>query len=264
VKRSRPSGRTRAALSASVQRRVNTYALAAGAAGVSLLSLAQPSGAEVVYTPANETIGRGGSYKLDLNHDGLTDYIIAEHTEHYSPYESFQVLSLRAAAANQANCPSSFCISGNTYAAALHLGSRIGYTGRRGWLGRNVRMADGILFGNGSVYYSGGWVNVSDRYLGLRFQINGETHFGWARLSVRFHGGPPAERTWQAQLTGYAYETTSGKTIQAGQTKGNEEDDRQVSAAGVGGQLGALAFGSGGIALWRREDSEPAVRPQEN
>ncbi len=253
---SRPH-RKPSALSESLQKRLNIYGIAAGAAGVSLIALAQPSEAEIVYTPTEQTINRQGSYKLDLNHDGITDYIISEHALHVSPLESFQELSVRAAAGNQANCPSSFCISGNTYAAALSLGVPIGNSQRRGWLGRNVPMADEILNLNGSVFYSDGWVNVSDRYLGLRFLINGETHFGWARLSTRFQKGGPKDRTWVAQLTGYAYETIPGKAITAGQTEDGQRDDTEASfSPHTPRQLGALALGSNGIVLWRREGTE--------
>jgi len=253
MKPSRRSSRTPSTLSASLQRRLNTYAIVAGAAGVSLLAMAKSSQAEVVYTPANQTVGPHRSYKLDLNHDGITDYILGERAEHYSN-ESFQVLSVRNANGNQVNCPSSFCISGNSYAAALTLGTKIGATGHLGWLGRVAPMAVEILLDNGNVFYSDAWANVSDRYLGLRFQINGEIHFGWARLTVSFKGGPPAQRTWEAHLSGYAYETVAGKPIQAGQTQGAKEDDGQTSSRNIPLQLGALALGSNGIALWRRED----------
>ncbi len=254
MKPSLPSGRMPSALPASLQRRLNIYAIAASAAGVSLFGLAQPSEAEIVYTPANQTIGRHGSYKLDLNNDGIIDYILGEHAEHYTN-ESFQVLSVRPANGNQVNCPSSFCISGNTYAAALSLGVPVGNSQARGWLGRNVPMALEILHSNGSVYYADGWLDVSNRYLGFRFQINGETHFGWARLTVKFQGGPADQRTWIAHLTGYAYETIPGKPIQAGQTRGTKEDDGQTSSTNTPLQLGALALGASGIALWRWDDS---------
>jgi hypothetical protein len=38
--------------------------------------LAQPAQAEIVYTPANVTIGPNQSYALDLNHDGIIDFTI--------------------------------------------------------------------------------------------------------------------------------------------------------------------------------------------
>lgn len=55
-------------------------------------------------------------------------------------------------------------------------------------------------------------------YLGLMFQIDGETHYGWALLSV---GVVPNKAKPQVLVTpyGYAYETTPGVPINAGQTK---------------------------------------------
>jgi hypothetical protein len=61
----------------SIHQHLNMYALAAGAAGVGVLALAQPVEAKIVYTPAHRVIGPDSKYLLDLNHDGLTDFTIA-------------------------------------------------------------------------------------------------------------------------------------------------------------------------------------------
>jgi nicotinic acid phosphoribosyltransferase len=47
-----------------LQHRLNLYALAAGAAGVSMIALATPSEAEVIYTPAHATLGCKGTYGI--------------------------------------------------------------------------------------------------------------------------------------------------------------------------------------------------------
>jgi hypothetical protein len=141
-------------------------------------------------------------------------------------------------------------------------------------------MAFEALFKQGSVYYGEPWVNVSDRYLGLRFQINRETHYGWARLSVKFRGGSPMYRTWEAHLTGYAYETIAYKGIFAGQTIGQTGDATEsthpgpltpstfgrkpVSRPAQFAALGTLALGADGISLWRREDSESDGKSRDN
>lgn len=52
----------------------------------------------------------------------------------------------------------------------------------------------------------------SKRYLGLAFQINGETYYGWALLEIDISAGG-------AKLKGYAYETVAGMPIDAGQTE---------------------------------------------
>jgi len=168
--------------------------------------------------------------------------------------------------ANQVECSSTFCASSARYPVALSLGSQIGPRVRgRGWMGRSAGMAFEELNKHGTLLYGCPWANVSDRYLGLKLKINGEFHYGWARFTVKFHGGPPAERTWEAHLTGYAYETVADKSILAGQTKssdngsdnGSESDAslRRTPDAIQLAALGKLALGSDGIAFWRREPS---------
>lgn len=81
--------------------------------------------------------------------------------------------------------------------------------------------------------YSGPWENagkgVKSRYLGLKFQIKGKTHYGWARLNFPKPSG--------AIMTGYAYETIPNKAILTGKTKGpNAITVRSDS-------LGSLALG---------------------
>jgi hypothetical protein len=51
-----------------LHRRLDMYALAASAAGVGLVALAQPAEAKIVYTPSNIPINvNGGVVDLDLN-----------------------------------------------------------------------------------------------------------------------------------------------------------------------------------------------------
>lgn len=57
------------------------------------------------------------------------------------------------------------------------------------------------------------WCGVSDKYLGLRFQIAGQTHYGWARLSVRATGELPED--WI--LKDYAYNSVAEASIMAGE-----------------------------------------------
>jgi len=92
---------------------------------------------------------------------------------------------------------------------------------------------------DGSVFYSGSWINVNKRYLGLRFKIQGKYHFGWARLNVQV-----ANLSITATLTGYAYETVPNKPIIAGREHGADPEL---------GSLGRLARGSAGLAGLRQK-----------
>jgi hypothetical protein len=268
MKASLPRRRTPSALSGLLQKRLNTYALAAGAAGVSLLGLPLPSEAEIVYTPANVKIGRGGVLDLDLNHDGIVDFLVNERPGS-TGFRTSQYLSVIGKTGSRVNCQTSFCGS-YPGAAALNSGTQIGpIGGRHGWISA-AGMAFEEVTKRGSLYYGDAWANVTDAYLGLRFQLNGETHYGWARFTVTFHPGIPKNRTWIAQLTGFAYETVAGKPIIAGQTKGSDSDEDASSAffrlkpskIVQFASLGELALGADGLALWRREGFEVSGKAQ--
>lgn len=71
----RSSGpRKRADLCNSTQQYLNMYAIAASAAGVGMLALAQPGAAKIVNTPTHHIIDKNDIYHLDLNHDGIIDF----------------------------------------------------------------------------------------------------------------------------------------------------------------------------------------------
>jgi len=65
-------------LEAGLEKALSSYAGAALAAGVGLMAIAKPAEAKIVYTPAKVTIPvDGGPVFLDLNHDGLADFILS-------------------------------------------------------------------------------------------------------------------------------------------------------------------------------------------
>jgi len=59
----------------------------------------------------------------------------------------------------------------------------------------------------------GDWPNSTDRYLGLKIILNGQTHYGWARLSVIVDEGKASFK-----IKDCAYESTPGGPINAGDT----------------------------------------------
>jgi hypothetical protein len=238
-------------LSESTQRRLNSYALAASAAGVGALALTMPAEAKIVYTPAHHVIKQGGSYKLDINHDGTTDFTLKDsYTATTSGF--FALLSAAPAAGNGLEG----WVGGQAWAFALKAGAGVG---PRHYFPGKVLMAAGSLAG--SLSYAGSWVNVKNRYVGLKFKIAGKTHYGWARLSVQVTN----RSSITATLNGYAYETVAGKSIRAGQTMDSDEtgsNEQSGSAslripASEPRTLGVLAIGSSGQSVWRRETRLP-------
>jgi len=215
-------------VSESLHHRLNAYVLAASAAGVSVLALTMPAEAKIVYTATHKIItGPVNSYNLDLNHDGITDFIL---TESYS-CDSGCAYDLGGFGARSNN---GIAVGARYRARALRSGARIGP--KQHFLSGNRQLVS--IFLDGTYRRSGYWINVSNRYLGLQFKIKGETHYGWARLSVEVQ----RPLTITATLTGYAYETIPNKPIIAGKTHGKED-----------ATLGRLAQGPSGLSAWRQK-----------
>lgn len=247
-----PRPRRTANLSDSIHRQLNMYALAASAAGVGVLALAQPIEAKIVYTPAHAKIGYI-PYNFDLNHDGVVDFQIETG---YSSNQYFHTQDVFAfAPVSQGNNKMAHAKSknGKGLARALKPGVRIGPKQF------NPQYSAGFMvwrsFRNGSFSTTGQWINVNNRYLGLAFQINGKIHYGWARLNVKVTNQNPP---FDAVVTGYAYETIPNRPIIAGQTQGTDEGSGEQANASPPGEpttLGPLAMGAPGLSIWRRKES---------
>jgi hypothetical protein len=234
------------------------------------LAVTQPSEARIIYTPTHVKIDN--PYKLHVNHNGITDFTIQQNHVHYRRCGQgpFDQDSLTVTAA-QGNGEVGSQQNNTGYVAALARGVTIG--SRQSFISNSGAIMAWVYSGyvpgqEGCMYFhhiEGDWVNVSNRYLGVEFQINGKTHYGWARLSVQ------AGYVYiHATLTGYAYEDIAGKSIKAGQTQG-ARDERDEEGFGAGTSvmrpidppqpvaLGVLAVGAQGVPLWRRKESVTCV-----
>ena len=243
--RSRP--RKTAKLSESIHHQLNMYAIAASAAGVGMLALAQPAEARIIYTPAHVKIPIADTVPLDLNHDGIADFSFV-NTGFGGPSNSTQFMRIAPALVNPENRG-----RGNRgFASALQAGVGIGTGGQN--FSNALYMA--VWFATGKSgsgnHYSGQWWNSGkgekDRYLGLKFTIKDKVHFGWARLNVIVKKGEGVAH-FSGVLTGYAYETIPNKPIIAGQTKGQTKGTDAIEALEPA-SLGRLAQGSAGFAVW--------------
>ena len=240
-------------------------ARAASAAGVGLLLSAGPASARIVYTPAYDIINHHGhSYiSVDINHDGINDFQLGAS---YVSGHAFvlEVVALQAGNAILGNIQRVLGNYGTPatcgVASALPPGHRIGPGSRFGGYDRmwNIGFAfRGSTPGTG--LSCGYWYNAQGRFLGFEFTIQGQNHFGWARLNVT--SGPGIVRI--ATLTGYAYETEPNKPIRAGDTGPVAEalvPEMQSAPAAVAtlrpATLGLLALGSAGLDIWRKEQDQ--------
>lgn len=95
--------RTTAKLSKSVSHQLNSYALAASAAGVSLLALAPLAEGRIVYTKTDHVIdNRHELYRLDLNHDKIVDFSI--QLLHYEPIYGAKISRYAPRAGERGKC----------------------------------------------------------------------------------------------------------------------------------------------------------------
>jgi len=193
------------------RQRLNRFAIATLLATAGLLAFAWPANAEVVYTRTNVSIDTGMlTYELDLNNDGITDVTIQLEVGSFvctkfppCSAETYTFLEFPASGNGVLGKPP----------AALKKGAQIGPD--QTFFAGDGTMSYLAVAGRTCEYcgsHSGNWYLTPTGYLGMEFQIQGETHYGWARFSLVQEGKA-------LTLTGYAYETVAGMPINAGQTK---------------------------------------------
>jgi hypothetical protein len=248
-------------LAANLDKRLLNYATAASAAGVGLLALTHPAEAKVIYTPTNLPITVNGPYvQLDVNNDGVADFSFynvqtsgdarGRTKRNASPplgFYAHAIIGIPTQAANEIGAMTSF---GNGVCAAELTKGRVISANK------NFKPGELDLFAVAGDYTSPGsaacpWRgrNNTGGFLALKFVADGNTYFGWARITL--NAGLPT-------ITGYAYESAPGQSIKAGAMGGPDEksDASQAPAlpAPQPASLGALASGASGLALWRRPE----------
>ena len=261
MKRSSQSSRTPANLRESLHQQLSVYALVASAAGVTLVASAQPSEAEIVYTPANASIEAGQTKLLDLNHDGIADFKFQDQQYRTSFGGGRAWLSvLPSLPANQiwGHSVYQMQLASALLPAILVGASGIFYPGGRVMLSVNSDAGRPDIFYDGSCAW--GWANVKNRYLGMKFVINGEIHYGWARFST---GCDVETINVFGTLTGYAYESVPNRPIITGLThypRENETEPVTESAPSAEpASLGRLAQGESGLIFWRKTSEKPST-----
>ncbi|HTS34880.1 MAG TPA: hypothetical protein VMH04_04350 [Candidatus Solibacter sp.] len=230
-----------------------SYASAAAAAGVSLLAVSQVAEAKIVYTAANVTMPTNAFTNLDMNNDGIPDFNFYFYAYgprkplgYHEEYIEMDPLKTGNAIWGVPDSKVGEC------AAALPRGVKVG-------AGAAFQAQQLPVWGSNGTAYSGPYTvcgfagKVHGAFLGLRFVINGQTHYGWAHLTVSRRN---------AVLSGYAYETVPNQPIHTGQTSGPVSDVRSDITFPLPSQratLGLLAQGSRGLSIWRRPDEQGQV-----
>jgi len=216
--------------------------------------MAPAAEATIVYTPAQLIMSRLTTINLDLNGDGIVDFQAVNQITQLTSYEF--ATSLQIAAAQVGN--GIVANQGERYFAArmrpdVPIGPMVFKQGTTRYGNLFKRYCVRACSSWSSIF--GPWAgNVNFRYVGLKFLIQGETHYGWLRVDTRSAQG-------EAIITGYAYETVPNKPLLTGKTSGPDEPI-PVSSVPHDPQpatLGMLAQGSSGLVAWRRTSGYPEV-----
>jgi hypothetical protein len=178
-----------------LKKRLAQYGMLAAA-----ITGANEANGAVIYTDITPDFagGVGSQYFLDLDNNAVNDFRIW-HNGSSNLYIS------PLTATNEV-----LGSGGATFAYPFALSS-----------GATISSGAGTFYNNGfsggfqSLNYGscsfGNWCTITDRYIGVRFDIAGNIHYGWVRLDVNQSGS-----VWTVK--DYAYETNPGVAILAGDT----------------------------------------------
>ena len=190
-----------------LQKRLGKYTAAAAA-----LVGATGANAQIMYTDVNPDFAHPGNeigFGLDLNNDTNFDFALfsADTTLTSGTRIRYTVIAPYGTAA-ASNAIAGEAPSGYDYALALNSGDMIDNT--LNWIAATNTMA----YNNNSANpYNENWNGVTDKYLGLKFVVAGNTHYGWARMDVL-----AVADTWT--LKDYAYNAMPNTGLTAGQMTG--------------------------------------------
>jgi len=197
-----------------------TIAAVVAAGLMSFLPCVQLAEAKVVYTPVNVSISGIGSVSFDLNHDKVFDFTIRTTYTWAACGILGRVAPLGSITITPT--PGGVVVTPNTSIATLApSGVKIGTT--KTFYASKALIRQFFLCGGASYISDSG-------YLGLKFKINGQTHYGWAQVSYfgQVRGTTFAPRT---TLVDFAYETIASQPITTGQTSGFAEIDAVGSSS---------------------------------
>jgi hypothetical protein len=250
--------RLRSNLAVQLDKNLLAYVVAATAAGVGLIA-AHPANAEVVYTPANKQFGPG-TYFLDLNHDGIDDFkFVLAHTSECIGCTTGARIRPGSAVNFQLGALKVYGLSSNqvfgegSVASALRIGAKVGPGGKFPG-GQKMVSANDINSYLSDLSARGPWRTaqigsntIRNHFVGFKFLIQGEIHFGWARFTVSIKKAAKIAPV----LTGYAYETQPNTPISTLIVVPSADSEPEKSGAQPA-TLGLLAGGADGLAAWRK------------
>ena len=155
-----------------------------------------------------------GYLQMDLNQDSIVDFLYT--------FTSMAEFSVTSQGANQAGGP-------------LTAGTEIDQSLSDYWQSGSQTMVQWIRLLDDNTVSFGPWAGVDNGYMGLEFEADGQTYYGWARITADYDDIYVVVHEW-------AYESTPGIGIAAGAT-GVIPEPATATLIGIGGL---------GLAFWKR------------
>jgi hypothetical protein len=164
--------------------------------------------AQIVYTDVNPDITSTGTYNLDLNNDGITDFIIA-HTTSTATHQPCGTRTSNFIKITPQG--SNAIISSGNFPVKLSNGSTINSSSLT-WNNTANQVLTESFWNiiTCQSYIISEWYSVVDGYLGFKLILNNNTYYGWARLNTT------AASTFTIQ--DYAFNSIPNQPILAGET----------------------------------------------
>lgn len=206
------------------------YALASGAVATSASGAVVYSGSRNLSLSAGT--GTANSLAIDVNGGG-TDFTLTFLKSNGTTTAGRLDIASSASAASLAT-------GGNKFvAAALSAGDSISSSPTPNqWGGFNSGKLMTEFNATTGAALAGDWGNVSSKFIGGRIETSagsGQFNYGWIRIST------PSSDAGAVTVHDWAYETTAGQSILAG----------QISAIPGGGAMALLSLGAAGLGRWR-------------
>lgn len=203
------------------QNRLKNYAVLAGS-----VVAAASADAQIQYTniTPDTLITLGNNYSLDLNNDAVVDFTLGVQAINASN-SSFNVVGNAAGLITEgtnevmAQPGSFFAIP---YVTALNTNDLISPSGAFMTATASSSGLPGLMRFSGTVnnipFNLGNFSNNNQRFVGLKFSIGTNTHYGWARVSCPNNAS-------SMTIYDYAYNTVPNQPINAGATVSINESD---------------------------------------
>lgn len=188
---------------------------------LTLVMINQIANAQIIYTDVNPDVispkNKSFSYYLDLNNDGISDFVVTHTVDKYSggsncngtktsnsitisPYGSNQILDYSLGKVSQFSTNSLVSSSSITWSNSANQVIRLAHYACDPWI-------------RSWYYFEDGWSPATDGYVGLKFIANGNTYYGWLRMST-------VSDASQFTIKDYAFDNTPDHSILTGNATG--------------------------------------------